>query len=198
MDAPTQLLLVTYISTCSIDNAALSPPQSQSVVARSTARDEKMASVVVPPEAVLEKKLSHSISTHNESGKRTHVDAEELVVDSTSESYLSHRHSLVRVVSLVGLALLILGWWISSITLQATRHRWIVQTFFAWSFILIIAFRFIPNTVTRPVDAVWVSLVQDPFFRVPKYVRFALGWLSIIAVALGSTFGFKLEDVRVL
>ena len=157
-----------------------------------------MASVDVPTEVVLEKKSFHSTSTHNKSGKQIHVDAEQLVVDSTSDSESSHRHSLVRVVSLVGLALLILGWWISSITLQATRHRWIVQTFFAWSFILIIAFRFIPNAVTRPVEEVWVSLVQDPFFRIPKYMRFALGWLSIIAVALGSTFGFKLEDVRVL
>ena len=37
-----------------------------------------------------------------------------------------------------------------------------------------------------------------PFFRIPKYIRFALGWLSIIAVVLGSAFGFKLENVRVL
>lgn len=35
-----------------------------------------------------------------------------------------------------GLILLILGWWISSIVLQDTRHRWIVQTLWAWFFIL--------------------------------------------------------------
>ncbi|KAF8269248.1 Na+ dependent nucleoside transporter C-terminus-domain-containing protein [Lactarius quietus] len=96
--------------------------------------------------------------------------------------------------TLVGLGLLILGWWISSITLQATRHRWVVQTIFAWGFILIIAFRFIPNSVTHPVGTAWVSLVQEPFFRIPQYIRFALGWLSIIAVVLGSAFGFKLEE----
>jgi CNT family concentrative nucleoside transporter len=161
-----------------------------------------MTSVAVSTEAVLEKKSSHSTSTvtptHNDSEKQTHVDAEEFVVDSTSEGESSRRHSFIRVVSLVGLALFIFGWWISSITLHATRHRWVVQTIFAWAFILIIAFRFIPNSVTRPVEAAWVSLVQGPFLRIPKFMRFALGWLSLIAVVLGSAFGFKLEDVRVL
>jgi hypothetical protein len=164
------------------------------VAARSTARDEKMASAAVPTEAILEKKSSHSASINNE--MQCQRDAEELVVDSAFEGESSRRHSFVRVVGLVGLALLILGWWISSITLQATRHRWVVQTIFAWAFILIIAFRFIPNSVTRPFEAVWVSLVQEPFFRIPKYMRFALGWLSVIAIALGSAFGFKLEEVR--
>ena len=159
-----------------------------------------MTSAAVPTEAVLETKSSHSTaSIRNEKEKETpsHGDAEALAVDDEGES--SRRHSLVRVVSLVGLALLILGWWISSTILHSTRHRWVVQSIFAWAFILIIAFRFIPNSVvTRPIEAVWVPLVQEPFFRIPKYIRFAMGWLSIIAVVLGSAFGFKLEDVRIL
>jgi hypothetical protein len=162
-----------------------------------------MASAAAPTgtqaEAVLdsEKKSSHSTSSiRNEKEIPSRDDAEALVVNN-GEAESPRRRSLVRVVSLVGLALLILGWWISSITLHATRHRWVVQTIFAWAFILIIAFRFIPNSVvTRPVEAVWVPLVQEPFFRIPKYVRFAFGWLSIIAVVLGSAFGFKLQDVR--
>jgi CNT family concentrative nucleoside transporter len=43
--------------------------------------------------------------------------------------------------------------------------------------IRIIAFRFIPNSVvTRLVEAVWVPLrvVQEPFFRILRYIRFAL------------------------
>jgi CNT family concentrative nucleoside transporter len=156
-----------------------------------------MASVAAPPTD--ERKSPHStVSIRNEKDKEKlpTEDAEALVDDNEGDS--SRRHSLVRVVSLVGLALLILGWWISSITLQATRHRWVVQTIFAWSFLLIIAFRFIPNSVvTRPVEAVWIPLVQEPFFRIPKYARYAMGWLSIIAIILGSAFGFKLEEVRV-
>ena len=159
-----------------------------------------MTSAVAPTEAVLEKKLSHSsASVDKEKQTSSHGDAEVLSVDSSDEGELAGRHSLVRVATLVGLALLILAWWISSITLHATRHRWIVQTIFAWGFILIIAFRFIPNSVvTRPVEAVWIPFVQEPFFRIPRYLRFAMGWLSIIAVVLGSAFGFKLENVRVL
>src|SRR6266702_1074386 len=158
-----------------------------------------MASAPPPPEAALEKKSSRSsASVDNEKQNPPHRDAEALVVESTpDDGESSRRHSLVRVVSLVALALLILGWWISSIIIQATRHRWIVPTIFAWAFLLIIAFRFIPNSVvTRPVEAVWVPVVQEPFFRIPKYIRFGFGWLSIIAVILGSAFGFKLENVR--
>jgi concentrative nucleoside transporter, CNT family len=114
-------------------------------------------------------------------------------------SWLSRNHSLVRRLKLFALAVLILGWWISATVLYSTRHRWIVQTFFAWSFIAIIAFRFIPNSVvTRPVEAVWNPLVKKPFFALPKYVRYGLGWLALLAIVLGSAFGFKLENVRFL
>ena len=114
-------------------------------------------------------------------------------------SWLSRNHNFVRRLRLFALAALILGWWISSTVIHATRHRWIVQTFFAWSFIAIIAFRFIPNSVvTRPVEAVWNPLVKKPFFALPKYVRYGLGWLALLAIVLGSAFGFKLENVRFL
>jgi len=119
--------------------------------------------------------------------------------NKNESSWLSRKHSLVRHLRLLGLAALILGWWISATVLHATRHRWIVQTFFAWSFIAIIAFRFIPNSVvTRPVEAVWNPLVKKPFFALPEYARYGLGWLALLAIVLGSAFGFKLEDVRFL
>jgi CNT family concentrative nucleoside transporter len=105
----------------------------------------------------------------------------------------------MRRLRLFALAGLILGWWISATILHATRHRWVVQTIFAWSFIAIIAFRFIPNSVvTHPVEAVWIPLIQKPFFAFPKYVRYGLGWLALLAIILGSAFGFKLENVRFL
>ena len=158
-----------------------------------------MASAAAPTEAILEKRISHSsASIDKEKQTPPHADAEVPAFDSTPNER-ARRHRLIRVATLSGLALLILAWWISSIIIHATRHRWIVQTIFAWGFILIIAFRFIPNSVvTRPVEAVWVPVVQEPFFRIPRYLRFALEWLSIITIVLGSAFGFKLENVRVL
>jgi concentrative nucleoside transporter, CNT family len=105
--------------------------------------------------------------------------------------------NLIRHLKLFALATLILGWWTSATVLHATRHRWIVQTFSAWSFIAIIAFRFIPNSiVTHPVEAVWIPLIQKPFFALPKHIRYGLGWLSLLAIVLGSAFGFELENVR--
>ncbi|KAI9433080.1 Na+ dependent nucleoside transporter C-terminus-domain-containing protein [Lactarius psammicola] len=122
-----------------------------------------------PTEVVLEKKSSHSsASIYNEKRNPPHVDAKALVVNSTHDDGESSR-----------------------------RHSLI--RVFDPPFILIIAFRFIPNSVvTRPVEAVWVPLVQEPFFRIQKYIRFALGWLTstayIIAVILGSAFGLRLEN----
>jgi len=119
------------------------------------------------------------------------------ILNKDEPPWISRNHSLVRRLRLFALAALILGWWISATVLHATRHRWIVQTFFAWSFIAIIAFRFIPNSVvTRPVEAVWIPLVQKPFFTLPKCVRYGLGWLALLAIVLGSAFGCKLENVR--
>lgn len=96
---------------------------------------------------------------------------------------------------LVGLALLILGWWISSIVLPATRHRWIVQTFWAWTFILIIAFRFVPTSVvSKPVATVWNPVVARPWDRLPRKVKLGLGWLALLAIVFGSAFGFPLPQ----
>jgi CNT family concentrative nucleoside transporter len=158
-------------------------------------------------EDIIEKKTSTgSLSQEERGAPRLSGDAEANLNEVTTirlnkdePSWLSRNHSLVHRLRLFALAALILGWWISATVLHATRHRWIVQTFFAWSFIAIIAFRLIPNSiVTRPVEAVWIPLIQKPFFALPKYVRYGLGWLALLAIVLGSAFGFELENVRYL
>ena len=158
-------------------------------------------------EDIIEKKSSAGSLSEEERGvPHLSGDAEAnlnevTVIDlnKNKPSWLSRNHSLVLPLWLFALAALILGWWISATVLPATRHRWVVQTFFAWSFIAIIAFRFIPNSVvTRPVEAAWNPLIKEPFFALPKYARYGLGWLALLAVVLGSAFGFKLENVRFL
>lgn len=73
----------------------------------------------------------------------------------------------------------------------------IVQTLFAWFFILVIAFRFIPTSViSRPVSAVWMPLVQEPWYRLPYKIRITVGWFCLLAIVFGSAFGFKLTGVR--
>jgi concentrative nucleoside transporter, CNT family len=165
-----------------------------------------MTSATAPVD-VLDKKSSDSTATlpKEEEYGLPRGDAEADVVDvgpernEPSSFSFKCRSGLVRRLSLVALAALIFGWWVSATTLHATRHRWIVQTFFAWSFIAIITFRFIPNSVvTRPVEAVWVPLVQNPFFNLPRYARYGLGWLALLTTVLGSAFGIKLENVRVM
>lgn len=102
-------------------------------------------------------------------------------------------YARLRLLILLGLSGAILGWWITSTILPATRHRWIVQTFWAWFFIVVIAFRFIPNRiVTDPVGAVFVPCVQDPWYKLPRHFRLTIGWLCLLGIVFGSAFGFKL------
>ncbi|KAI9456294.1 Na+ dependent nucleoside transporter C-terminus-domain-containing protein [Russula earlei] len=151
-------------------------------------------------EGISENKSSNSTaSLPNGEKDSSDRDAEANVVavdaDENEPSWFARNDGLVRRWSLLALAALILGWWISATVLHATRHRWVVQTFLAWSFIAIIAFRFIPNSVvTRPVEAVWAPVAQRPFFALPRYVRYGMGWLALLAIVLGSAFGFKLEN----
>ena len=60
----------------------------------------------------------------------------------------------------------------------------------------VIAFRFIPNSViTRPVSAVWIPTVQEPWYRLPWSLRLTIGWLCLLGIVFGSAFGFKPEGV---
>ena len=62
-----------------------------------------------------------------------------------------------------------------------------------------IAFRFIPNSiVTKPVGALWVPLVEKPFFALPYVVRLTMGVLALLGIVFGSAFGFKPTDVRII
>ncbi|PSR73877.1 hypothetical protein PHLCEN_2v10297 [Hermanssonia centrifuga] len=118
-----------------------------------------------------------------------HDEAEIDEADSRHHSY----YAKLRPYILGGLALVILGWWISATIMKTTRHRWIVQTLWAWFFIIVIAWRFIPNSVaTRPIAAFWIPVVQEPWFRLPYNVRLTVGWLALIGIVFGSAFGFKL------
>ncbi|KAH8119174.1 Na+ dependent nucleoside transporter C-terminus-domain-containing protein [Phellopilus nigrolimitatus] len=133
------------------------------------------------------------------------VDKEKQVLDSEhtsddpeadAERERERRRALYarcRPFILGGLAALILAWWISATVLKATRHRWIVQTIFAWFFLAVIAFRFIPaRVVSEPIAAVWMPLVQTPWYRLPYPVRLTVGWLCLLGIVFGSAFGFQL------
>ncbi|KAJ7928597.1 Na+ dependent nucleoside transporter C-terminus-domain-containing protein [Mycena leptocephala] len=146
----------------------------------------------------VQRKGSRSTESLNE--KESHpVDHEAILAKDTEdvEAARSRRQNLMhkfRPFILGATALLILGWWISATLLKATRHRWIVQTLFAWFFILVIAFRFIPaSVVSKPVGAVWMPLVQEPWYRLSYPIRLTIGWLCLLGIVFGSAFGFPLE-----
>ncbi|KAI1791309.1 Na+ dependent nucleoside transporter C-terminus-domain-containing protein [Ganoderma leucocontextum] len=122
-----------------------------------------------------------------------HAEKEAEEEEEEEVSGLTRLYRSYRPLFLAAIAAVILGWWVSATVLNATRHRWIVQTVWAWFFLIVIAFRFIPNSVvTRPVEAVWVPCVQTPFFNLSKNVRLGMGWLALLGIVFGSAFGFKL------
>ncbi|KAF9497251.1 H+/nucleoside cotransporter [Pleurotus eryngii] len=144
-----------------------------------------------------ERKELSSTDSFDKEEKQIHDEPQVLLQDDADVEAARERraqlYARLRPFLLGGLAALILGWWISATILPATRHRWIVQTLFAWFFILIIAFRFIPNSVvTRPVSAVWQPLVHKPFFAMSFRARLAIGWACLAAIVFGSAFGFPL------
>ena len=68
----------------------------------------------------IQRKTSISTSSDEKKVNKPHVDVEVNRVDEGETA--SHNKS--RVFVLIGLAALILGWWISSTVLEATRGRW--------------------------------------------------------------------------
>lgn len=85
----------------------------------------------------LDKKDAGALAS--ESGHKVRRDVEAAHDAEVAEESKEHRHEFYaryRPFILGALALLILAWWISSLVLEATRHRWIVQSIFAWFFIL--------------------------------------------------------------
>ncbi|KAF4598397.1 hypothetical protein EYR38_006799 [Pleurotus pulmonarius] len=147
--------------------------------------------------ATLERKEKLSSTDSFDKEKQAHDEPQVLLQDADDAEAAKERraqlYARLRPFLLGGLAALILAWWISATVLKATRHRWIVQTLFAWFFILVIAFRFIPNSVvSRPVSAVWQPLVHKPFFAMSYRARLAIGWACLAAIVFGSAFGFPL------
>lgn len=72
------------------------------------------------------------------SGDSKDLEASIAQDDTTVEEDKEHGRTLYqkfRPFILGGFVLLILAWWISATVLKATRHRWVVQTVLAWSFI---------------------------------------------------------------
>ncbi|EGN99964.1 hypothetical protein SERLA73DRAFT_52223 [Serpula lacrymans var. lacrymans S7.3] len=142
---------------------------------------------------VLQRKSIGSSDKEKEDVQEQALVLDDAEVEAKSRKEFSKKK--LRVFALVALAGLILGWWISATVLKATRGRWylVVQTVLAWFFLLIIAFRFIPNSiVSRPVSAVWIPYIQEPWYRLPRYIRLTVGWLCLLGIVFGSAFGFPL------
>lgn len=90
-----------------------------------------MQSTSVPD---LERQLQQSPSSEKD------VIKKEVVTDAADNSSVGGEEKTssspfskhVKPLTLVVTAIVILGWWVSATIIPATRHRWIVQTIFAW------------------------------------------------------------------
>ncbi|KAK0476601.1 Na+ dependent nucleoside transporter C-terminus-domain-containing protein [Armillaria novae-zelandiae] len=151
--------------------------------------------LITPEQTAIQRKTTTSSASFDEKKNHAAKDAEAVMSTDKEEDETPTFYQRFRPFILGAVAMVILGWWISSIVLKATRHRWIVQTLFAWFFILVIAFRFIPNrVVSDPVSSVWMPCVQEPWYKLDRKLRLAIGWLCLLGIVFGSAFGFKLEN----
>jgi len=93
-------------------------------------------------EVDIEKASTHS--SHGSPVKQPHPEAAVIAPQPVEEEAPSRGQTFYakyRPFILGALAAVILGWWISSLVVTATRKRWIVQTVWAWFFILYVAYR---------------------------------------------------------
>jgi len=125
--------------------------------------------------------------------KQKDVDVETSLHDESKSKDKEGKSRNSRPYILIALAFLIFGWWVSATVLKATRHRWIVQTIFAWFFIGLIFFQFVPSSIFfDPIARLWDAIIGQPFMKLPYYVRLSLGWLALLGIVFGSAFGFPL------
>ncbi|KAK0455384.1 Na+ dependent nucleoside transporter C-terminus-domain-containing protein [Desarmillaria tabescens] len=151
--------------------------------------------LITSEQTAIRRKTTSSSTSFDEKKGHAAKDPKVVMSNDKEEDGIPTFYQRFRPFILGAVAAVILGWWISSIVLKDTRHRWIVQTLFAWFFLLVIAFRFIPNrVVSEPVSAVWMPLVQEPWYRLNRRLRLAIGWLCLLGIVFGSAFGFKLEN----
>jgi len=72
----------------------------------------------------------------------------------------------------------------------------IPQTFWAWFFLSVIIFRFVPaSVVSNPVSNVWSSAIGNPLSNLPRRGRLALAWLGALAITFGTAFGLARPEV---
>ncbi|TIC60758.1 hypothetical protein E3Q03_03050 [Wallemia mellicola] len=114
-------------------------------------------------------------------------DTKAAELKSKIESFFTWKY--LRTPVLLFTACLILGWWIAG--LFTMRHRWIVQTVWAWFLIGVIFFRFVPSSkFGRPIGRVWTANISNHFFKIPRPARLTIGWLMVLGLIFGGAFGF--------
>ncbi|KAF8521197.1 Na+ dependent nucleoside transporter C-terminus-domain-containing protein [Hysterangium stoloniferum] len=110
--------------------------------------------------------------------------------DEQGDASTEHRRpGNIGRVMLPALAGLVLAWWVSGLVVEATRSRWIPASLWAWFFLLVILFRFLPiSIVTSPISP-FISAITTPILSLPYHVRLMLLWLAAVAITFGSAFG---------
>ncbi|TIC16887.1 hypothetical protein E3Q13_02770 [Wallemia mellicola] len=114
-------------------------------------------------------------------------DTKAAELKSKIESFFTWKY--LRTPVLLFTACLILGWWIAG--LFTMRHRWIVQTVWAWFLIGVIFFRFVPSSkFGLPIGRFWTANISHHFFKIPRPARLTIGWLMVLGLIFGGAFGF--------
>lgn len=110
-------------------------------------------------------------------------------LDDEGPSFLGRQWEKHRIFGHLIVAGVILGWWISGLVIQKTRHRWIQSSIFAWFFILLALSRWIPwHFFSNILEKLHTTLISKPFFSLPYRARLGLGLLALTALVFCTAF----------
>ncbi|KAF9038383.1 H+/nucleoside cotransporter [Hymenopellis radicata] len=139
-----------------------------------------------------ERKASHSSAASIDEKKAAHDPRL-----SFPRMWIRPRRSKSRPFINATAPIVILGWWISATILPATRHRWYIQDRpDALGVVLHPCHRVSVHSQLRGVKAVaavWMPLVQEPWYKLSYRIRLAIGWACLLGIVFGSAFGFELQ-----
>lgn len=93
------------------------------------------------------------------------------------------------------MVLFLLAWFIVTLINDDPKvaHRRIPIGIISWGAILLILFhnsRYLPQRpIVRVISAVWTTALGKPWSMLPYYGKLAVGWISLLALLFGTTYG---------
>ncbi|GJJ13673.1 hypothetical protein Clacol_007929 [Clathrus columnatus] len=118
-------------------------------------------------------------------------EVEELKIRRSRDASTEHRRpGKLGNVFLPLFAAVTLAWWVSGLVVKETKHEWIPRSIWAWFFLLVTLFRYIPaSIISKPIGAVWSAAIANPFSNFSSRAKLGMLWACALAITFATAFG---------